>query len=194
MEKEEKTDNFQDILDIEEELMNFFEDVMYDRGSSPLLGRIYGTCVINTSNKLISQKYLINKFKVNPSTISRNLKELENWHLIQRKRQPGSLEWEYRVEQSSFLELFSYQIEKQRMNLPERRSALTQIREHWKNTLSKESKQDEKAIRDLKILDLMIKWIIIVEEEFDSLIGMLHTRFLELEDEITGIWNNGRIR
>jgi hypothetical protein len=41
---------------------------------------------------------------------------------------------------------------------------LINIRDHWKATLSKESKQLEIAKRDLIILECLIKWITIVQE------------------------------
>ena len=83
-------ENSQDILKLEEEISNFFEDFMYDRGGSPLLGRIYALCVLTSPAKPLLQKDLVDKFNVNPSTISRNLKELENWRLVDRRREPGS--------------------------------------------------------------------------------------------------------
>ena len=47
-------ENSQDILKLEEEISNFFEDFMYDRGGSPLLGRIYALCVL-TGAKFLEQ-------------------------------------------------------------------------------------------------------------------------------------------
>ena len=82
-----------DLLKLEEEISNFFEDFMYDRGGSPLLGRIYSLCVLTDPNKPLTQNDLVNTFKVNPSRVSRNLKELESWRLITRRREPGSREW-----------------------------------------------------------------------------------------------------
>ena len=74
--EEENEKELEEIMNIEEEMMNFFEDIMYDSGNSPLLGRIYGLCVLNTSKRIITQKDLIKKFKVNPSTISRIVKDV----------------------------------------------------------------------------------------------------------------------
>lgn len=176
-------------MNIEEEMMNFFEDIMYDSGNSPLLGRIYGLCVINTSKRIITQKNLIKKFKVNPSTISRIVKELEKLHLIKRRRQPGSLEWEYQVEPTTFMELLTHQLNKFATNLPERQNVLVQIREHWKRTLSTESKQLEKAKRDLIILESLIKWITVVQEEMESFNQHLRIRYTELMDDLALIWN-----
>ena len=185
----EKEKELEEIMNIEEEMMNFFEDIMYDSGNSPLLGRIYGLCVINTSKRIITQKNLIKKFKVNPSTISRIVKELEKLHLIKRRRQPGSLEWEYQVEPTTFMELLTHQLNKFATNLPERQNVLVQIREHWKRTLSTESKQLEKAKRDLIILESLIKWITVVQEEMESFNQHLRIRYTELMDDLALIWN-----
>jgi len=175
-------------MNIEEEMMNFFEDIMYDSGNSPLLGRIYGLCVINTSKRIITQKDMIKKFKVNPSTISRIVKELEKLRLIHRKRRPGSLEWEYQVEPTTFLELFTHQLNNFTTNLPERHNGLVQIREHWKKSLSKESKQLEKAKRDLTILEILIKWITVVQEGMDSFTQHLRIKYSEMMDDLALIW------
>jgi DNA-binding transcriptional regulator GbsR (MarR family) len=174
----------EEIMNIEEEMMNFFEDIMYDSGNSPLLGRIYGLCVLNTSKRIITQKDLIKKFKVNPSTISRIVKELEKLHLINRKRQPGSLEWEYHVDPKTFLELLTHQLNSFITNLPERHDVLVQIREHWKKTLSTESKQLEKAKRDLIILETLIKWITVVHEEMESFNQHLRVKYSELMEDL----------
>ena len=185
---ESKEKNLDEILSIEEELMNFFEDIMYDSGNSPLLGRIYCLCVINTTKKEITQKNLIKKFKVNASTISRIVRELEKLHLINKSRKPGSLEWEYQVIPTTFLDLFTYQLTNFSTNLPERHEMLINIRDHWKETLSNESKQLEIAKRDLIILESLIEWITIVQEEMESLNDRLRIRYSELKENLELIW------
>ena len=174
----------QDILKLEEEISNFFEDIMYDRGGSPLLGRIYALCVLAASTKPLLQKDLVTKFNVNPSTISRNLKELENWRLLDRRREPGSREWKYQVEPTSFLELLVNRFEENAVTLRERGDDLKRIREHWGHTMSEKSKQTDAGNRALQVLDFLIEWISIVAGELDSFIQTLHTRFLELEKQI----------
>lgn len=170
-----------DVIKLEEEISNFFEDLMYDRGGSPLLGRIFALCVLTTLKEPLLQKDLVDKFQVNPSTISRNLKELENWRLIDRRREPGSREWKYQVEPTSFLELLVNEFEVNAGTLRERGSGLKRIREHWGKTLSKESKETKEGKRTLQILDFLIDWMSIVESELDSFIQTLHRRFLEME-------------
>jgi hypothetical protein len=65
---------------------------------------------------------------------------------------------------------------------------LINIRDHWKATLSKESKQLEIAKRDLIILESLIKWITIVQEEMKSLNDRLRLRYSELVDDLELIW------
>ncbi len=175
----------QDILKLEEEISNFFEDFMYDRGGSPLLGRIYALCVLTSPDKPLLQRDLVEKFKVNPSTISRNLKELESWNLIARRREPGSREWKYQVEPTSFRELLINTYDDNANTLQEKAADLIRIREHWGISLSKESKITKKGEQALNVLDILIEWIDIVEKELDSFIGNLQERFLELEKRIT---------
>ena len=173
-----------DIIKLEEEISNFFEDLMYDRGGSPLLGRIYALCVLTDPNKPLLQKDLVTRFNVNPSTISRNLKELENWRLITRRREPGSREWKYQVEDTSFLELLVKRFEDNAINLRERGDDLRRIREHWGETLSKESKSTEKGSSVINVLDLLIKWISIVDKELEVFMERIHSRFLEMEKDL----------
>ncbi|MHA2089082.1 MAG: MarR family transcriptional regulator [Promethearchaeota archaeon] len=184
MSEPEESKVAQDILKLEEEISNFFEDFMYDRGGSPLLGRIYALCVFTDPDTPLLQKDLVTRFNVNPSTISRNLKELENWRLITRRREPGSREWKYTVEETSFLELLVMRFEETGVNLRERGDDLKRIREHWGETLSSTSKDSEKGIRTIKVLDLLIDWIFVVEKELDDFLERLHSRFLEMERKL----------
>ena len=180
-----ENEDSQDILKLEEEISNFFEDFMYDRGGSPLLGRIYALCVLSSPNKPLLQKDLVEKFKVNPSTISRNLKELENWNLITRRREPGSREWKYQIEPTSFRELLIHTYDVNADVLHEKADDLIRIREHWGASLSDESKVTKKGKQSLQVLDILIEWINIVEKELDSFIVHLQERFLELEKRFT---------
>ncbi|MFX0184899.1 MAG: MarR family transcriptional regulator [Candidatus Hodarchaeota archaeon] len=175
---------FPEILKLEEELTNFFEDLFYARGGSPLLGRIYALCVLSAPNKPLFQKDLVSRFEVNPSTISRNLKELENWRLIDRRREPGSREWKYQVEPASFLELIVNRFEDNITMLRDSGGDLQRIRRHWGEALSDDSKNSDKGKRVLQVLEILIKWISIVEIELDKFIQTLHKRFQEMEQPI----------
>lgn len=174
----------QDIKKLEEELSNFFEDFMYARGGSPLLGRIYALCVLASPKEPLLQKPLVEKFNVNPSTISRNLKELESWGLIDRRREPGSREWRYQVEPTSFRDLLVNTLDDNADVLHEKGDDLLRIREHWGESLNVESKQTDKGKHILKVIDILIEWISIVEEDLNSFIVRLHERFMELEKRL----------
>lgn len=144
-------------MNIYAEISDFFEDLMYDRGKSPLLGRIYALCVLTDPINHIHHKELIQKFNVNPSTISRILKNLESWGLLDRRREPGSREWKYHVEPSSFLDLFLYQFEKNSVRLRSRRKNLRKIREDWMNLLSEKSNHMKNGNRAFQVLDFLIE-------------------------------------
>jgi DNA-binding transcriptional regulator GbsR (MarR family) len=169
-----------DIEKLEEEMLNFFEDMMYDRGGSPLLGRIYGSLVL--SHDALKQKELGDKFKVNASTISRNLKELEEWRLIGRRREPGSREWVIVNEPTSFLELLVSQFEEQVANLKDRKDALIRIQGHWgEETMGEQSRKSPKGKRILEVLTILTEWIELAVEELESTVQDLHSKFLALE-------------
>jgi len=179
----------QDLSKLEEEFFNFFEDIMYDRGGSPLLGRIYSLCILATSHDELSLGELtasdfVEKFAVNPSTISRNLKELEAWRLIDRRREPGSREWKYKLEGSSFysfFQLFINQFENILTTLRERSDDLNRISTHWGETLSEESKTRAKAKRILQVISFLIEWTNLVEKELTTFVQMLRDKFLALD-------------
>ncbi len=179
-----ENEDSQDILKLEEEISNFFEDFMYSRGGSPLLGRIYALCLLSSPDKPLVQTDLVNKFKVNPSTISRNLKELESWNLIDRRREPGSREWKYQIEPISFRELLVKTYDDSADTLLEKADDLIRIREHWGASLSESSMSTNKGKNALQVLDILIEWIAIVEEELNSFIKRLHGRFLKLEKRL----------
>ncbi len=173
-----------DIQKLEEEISNFFENLMYDWGGSPLLGRIYALCVLRTPDKNFHQKDLAKRFNVKHSTISRNLKELESWRLVARRREPGKRrEWKYQVQDTSFFDLVVHRFELNAISLRERLDELVRIRNHWGETLSEESKRIEKGRKALSILDQLIEWIKIVDKELDGFIQKLDMRFLELKQK-----------
>ncbi|MHA1992603.1 MAG: MarR family transcriptional regulator [Candidatus Hodarchaeales archaeon] len=177
----------QDLIKLEEEISNFFEDLMYDWGGSPLLGRIYSQCALSIPNDLLLQSDFANKFKVNPSTISRNLKELENLNLITKRRDPGSREWKYLVDGTSFLELLVNKFDTNATNLHDRLDDLVRIRNHWGETLSEESRNSKKGKHAQKVLDRLIEWMTIVETELEGFLKNLHNRYLELEKKFEQI-------
>ncbi len=180
-------DKSEDLLKLEEEISNFFEDLMYDWGGSPLLGRIYALCVLTLPEKHLFQKDLADRFNVDPSTISRNLKELENWRLIGRRREPGSREWRFQVEDTSFLELWVQKFEENTITLHERLDELKRIRNRWGETLSEKSKEAVRGHHALRILDKLIEWIGIVDKELDDFIQKLNLRYIELEKKFEQI-------
>ena len=147
---------------------------MYDYGGSPLLGRIYSICVIEPGKNFL-QKDLQNEFKVNPSTISRNLKELESWNLINKRREPGSREWQYQLNDTSFLELFLHTFEDSRSKLRDKQEELERIKEHWAELVDEEL---------FESLNKMIEWMNIVEIELDTFISDLNKKYLEFEKKI----------
>ncbi len=156
---------------LKEEISNFFEDLMYDYGGSPLLGRIYSICVMDETKSFL-QKDLQNEFKVNPSTISRNLKELESWNLINKRREPGSREWQYQLNDTSFLELFLHSFEQTKSKLRDNQEELERIKEHWIDLV------DEKKFESLTKLS---DWMKTVEDELDIFISDLNRKYLEFE-------------
>ncbi|MFX0096006.1 MAG: GbsR/MarR family transcriptional regulator [Candidatus Hodarchaeota archaeon] len=182
----EKGKKKQDIQKLEEEISNFFEDLMYAWGGSPLLGRIYALCVLRTSDEPLLQKELAEAFNVNASTISRNLKDLAQWRLIDRRREPGtgrnrSREWKYYVSDTSFLGLLSYKFEESQLNLREKIDSLIRIRNHWGKTLSEDSKEAEEGKHALSLLERLTEWMEIVEKELNEFLQKLHQEYLDLE-------------
>ena len=184
MEKQRITDGPSNILKLEEEFSNFFEDFMYEHGGSPLLGRIYALCLLIDSSIPLLQKDLVKKFNVNPSTISRNLKELEKWRLITRRRDPGVREWNYYVEVNSFIDLILKMFKDHANVLREKRIEIHRIQNYWVQHLSETPEHNKKGKKILQILDILVTWISIVENELELFIQQLRPQFFTLEKEI----------
>ncbi|MHA2176402.1 MAG: MarR family transcriptional regulator [Candidatus Hodarchaeales archaeon] len=181
MSEESYTNLGQKLPDLEEELSNVFENLMFIQGGSPLLGRILALCTLSAPDKPLLQKDLVSKFKVNPSTISRNLKELVKLKFIDRRRIPGSREWKYQVEHSSFLEMLVNGFEKNSSDLEEVLELLVSAHDDYRITLNQYPNPSERDTRNLNIIDYLIEWLTIVKEELDSFIQTLHTRFPDME-------------
>ena len=100
-----------------------------------------------------------------------------------RAREPGSREWLYTVEETTFLELLVKDFDDDTRILRERKADIQRVKEHWGEPLSDESKKTEKGARALQMLDLLIKWISTVENELEAFIQKIRLRFLDLEKE-----------
>ena len=181
MSEESRVNNAVKLPNLEEELSNIFETLMFLQGGSPLLGRILALCTLSAPDKPLLQKDLVTKFKVNPSTISRNLKELVELKFIDRRRIPGSREWKYQVEHSSFLEMLVNGFEKNYNDLEEVIELITSLRDDYKEALSNFSNPSDRETRGLNIMEYLIEWLTLVEDELDSFIKILHTKFPEME-------------
>ena len=182
MSNSNNTRKLPEVRDLEETIMNFFEDVMYEiRGGSPLFGRIFGLCVLAGPEETVLQKDLAKRFKVSTSAISRNLKTLEDWGLLDRRRQPGSgREWEYRKKDTAFLDLFTNQFETNAQSLGDRKEELIRLKESWNESLSPESKESDEGARALHTLNFLIEWIDIIENELTDLNNNLTEKFWKL--------------
>ena len=161
---------------LKEEISNFFEDLMYDYGGSPLLGRIYSICVMD-ADKSFLQEDLQKEFKVNPSTISRNLKELESWNLISKRREPGERKWQYQLNNTSFLELFLHTFDESNRKLQDKREELQRIKEHWADQVDEET---------FESLNKLIDWMELVEDELNTFIANLNKKYVDFEKKIVG--------
>lgn len=181
MSEESGTGYVQELPNLEEKLSNIFETLMFLQGGSPLLGRILALCTLSAPDKSLLQKDLVTKFKVNPSTISRNLKELVELKFIDRRRIPGSREWKYQVEHSSFLEMLVNGFEENSSDLEEVLELITSLRDDYVSALQQLSNPSETETRGLNIMDYLIEWLTIVKDELDSFIQTLHTKFPEME-------------
>lgn len=176
------------ISKLEENIMNFFEDLMYElRGGSPLFGRIFGLTILSEKNETFLQKDLADRFNVSTSAISRNLKTLENWGLLgkRRRRQPDSREymWEYTNEPTAFLDLFNYPIVQNLEVLRGKREELTRNYEYWKeNIVVKESSSVQRYNRIMEALSFLIKWMEVLDDEINQFLGRLENRFWEVKE------------
>ena len=166
-----------ELAEFQELLYDFFEDIIYERGGSPLLGRMFAKLIF--SELELKQGELAKEFAVTTATISRNLKILENWHLITKKGERGSREWLYTTDSNSFFELFCGQLSELHLNLQDRKEAIITLNNNWKN-LDKNNKQSSEWKQLQKIIEKLQTWITIYEKELSIFLKDLKERFYSL--------------
>ena len=166
-----------ELAEFQELLYDFFEDIIYERGGSPLLGRMFAKLIF--SELELKQGELAKEFAVTTATISRNLKTLENWHLITKKGERGSREWLYTTVSNSFFELFCGQLSELHLNLQDRKEAITTLNNNWKN-LDKNHKRSSEWKQLQKIIEKLQTWITIYEKELSKFLKDLKERFYSL--------------
>ncbi|MFX0093708.1 MAG: hypothetical protein ACFFBD_18295 [Candidatus Hodarchaeota archaeon] len=167
-----------ELTEFHELLYDFFEDIIYERGGSPLLGRLFTKLLLSDSE--MQQSELAREFAVTTATISRNLKIMENWHVISKKRRRGSRELVYKTTPHSFFELFCGQLSEIYLNLQDRKEALLTLNRRW-NTLEDNVKESLEWNRVQMILERLVSWILIYEKELNSFLKDLRQRFESLE-------------
>jgi DNA-binding transcriptional regulator GbsR (MarR family) len=166
-----------ELAEFQELLYDFFEDIIYERGGSPLLGRMFAKLLFSEIE--LKQGDLAKEFVVTTATISRNLKTLENWHLITKKGERGSREWLYTTDSNSFFELFCGQLSELFLNLQDRKEAIITLNSNW-NKLDDNNKQSLEWNQFQKIIEKLKDWIIIYEEELNKFFKDLKERFYSL--------------
>ncbi|MFX1533301.1 MAG: HTH domain-containing protein [Promethearchaeota archaeon] len=167
-----------ELTEFHELLYDFFEDIIYERGGSPLLGRLFTKLLLSDSE--MQQNELAKEFGVTTATISRNLKIMENWHLITKKGRRGSRELVYKTTPHSLFELFCGQLSELYLNLQDRREALLTLNRQW-NSLENNIKQSLEWKQVQRMLEKLVSWIPIYEKELNTFLKDLRQRFESLK-------------
>ncbi|MFW9996114.1 MAG: hypothetical protein ACFFD4_29000 [Candidatus Odinarchaeota archaeon] len=190
MAKSKNSDDKISFTSLNEEFSNVFEDIMHSIGENPLLGRLYSLFIFYP-NSFFNQSDLAEKTNVTVSTISRNLKTLEDWNVINkrfvRKTAKKALikdKWEYNERKDSAVALIHGVLNKEfgeKVELiHDRRIGLQRVIEHWKK-LNEESKQSEEGKNIIRILNTLNQFFTILDEEYDAFLEKLSSRVKGME-------------
>lgn len=179
-----------EIIKLQEKASNFFEDLMHENRENPLLGRLYALFIFSP-HQYLKQGDLAETLNVSVSTISRNLKKLEEWDIINRRlirkssidqsQEKSKDKWEYSESTNSsvsFIKILRNQYEETAETIMERRQALERIRELWHES-SERSKESIEGKNIFLVLNTLINYLNIVEEEYIEFLDRLENRFKE---------------
>ncbi|UCE15081.1 MAG: winged helix-turn-helix transcriptional regulator [Candidatus Heimdallarchaeota archaeon] len=180
----------EEIIKLQEKSSNFFEDLMHENRENPLLGRLYALFIFSP-HQYLKQGDLAETLNVSVSTISRNLKKLEEWDIINRrlirksstdlKQEKSKDKWEYSESTNSsvsFIKILRNNHEETAETIMERRQALERIREQWHES-SEEAKESVEGKNIFQVLDTLINYMSILEEEYIEFLDRLENRFKE---------------
>ncbi|MFX0061715.1 MAG: MarR family transcriptional regulator [Candidatus Hermodarchaeota archaeon] len=168
----------EDLLAIKNELIHFFEDMLAARGANRRLGDLYGHFLF-TDNQL-KQKELAEELDRNQSTISRDLKYLEQIGLIKKRRESNSREWLYSTSSESFIELITNRVLIASRSLQRGLVTLELLKKRWKK-LEDAVKSSKRGKRLREILDAYIIYLEIMIEELEITTKKLRIRFEEIK-------------
>lgn len=181
-----------DIIVLHERFSNVLEDVMHIIGENPLIGRLFTHFVFSHEEKF-TQTQLSEKLSVSISTISRNLKTMEDWKIVRKRlhRKPKESEdqskksdkWVYQEGRNPSLDLFQVINEKISENagdLLEKKDSLFHLIENWESR-SEEIKTSAEGIKFNNIVRTIFNLFIILEEEYETFLDRLEKRFNEVK-------------
>jgi DNA-binding transcriptional regulator GbsR (MarR family) len=172
-----------DLVKLQEEFSNFLEDFMHDMGENPSLGRLYAQFIFFKGDYYY-QSDLADKLNVTVSTISRNLKKLEDWSLVDRRlakktrTRKRSDVYQYRSKEHSelaFIDVVIKTFNNTYELITEKFDALERINDRYKN-LDGTSKENIVAINLLEVLNKLLAFLEIFNEEYQEFLLKIEER------------------
>lgn len=167
-----------ELTKLQEEFYGLFANFLEKKGDNPLLGEIYAT-LLTTGSPLL-QKDLVKMTDKTTSTISRALKALEEDGLVVKTRS-SSRSMLYSTNPTSFFKLFEEPFVETQNQLKNLKDQFIQIRKRW-DELKEVTKRSEEASRLADILNELIEWASVIQEEYSSFLKSMNDRVQRIEE------------
>ncbi|NHJ01049.1 MAG: HTH domain-containing protein [Candidatus Heimdallarchaeota archaeon] len=169
---------------LQERASNLLEDLMHEFNENPMLGRLF-TVFIFGHDTIFKQGDLAEKLNVTVSTISRNLKTLEDWGVIKRtlvrtpKKGTSKDKYEYSEKKDSvysFISILDKNYTENAEMISEMHEALKRLKGEY-DSLPEGIKSSKKGKNISQVLEPLLIYFDIIEEEYYSFIERLQERF-----------------
>ncbi len=180
-----RDENSKELTKLQERASNLLEDLMHEFNENPMLGRLFTVFIFGPDTKF-KQGDLAEKLNVTVSTISRNLKTLEDWGVIKRtlvrtrpKKGVSKDKYEYSEKKDSvysFINILDRRYTENAEMLSEMHEALKRLKSDY-DSLSVEIKSTVEGKNISLVLEPLLLYFDIIEEEYYLFIERLQERF-----------------
>ena len=178
-------ENSKELNKLQERASNLLEDLMHEFNENPMLGRLFTVFIFGPDIKF-KQGDLAEKLNVTVSTISRNLKTLEDWGVIKRtlvrtrpKKGASKDKYEYSEKKDSvysFLSILDKRYTENAEMLSEMHEALKRLKNDY-DSLPVEIKNTTEGKNISLVLEPLLLYFDIIEDEYYKFIERLQDRF-----------------
>ncbi|MFX0117014.1 MAG: GbsR/MarR family transcriptional regulator [Candidatus Hodarchaeota archaeon] len=177
---------------LQEETSQFIEKCLSNLGLSPTVGKLVAFFSFHEGTFL--QRDLSENLGVSVSAISRSLKYLEHWGIVEKRAVSGSKERLYTRKSNSFTSLFNDIAKTAIEEIICHKEELARIKEKWYLSLALEEQESPEAKQIFVISSGLIEWANILTEIISQAAEEIGSRSQEpkkkLDDLSTMEWDS----